>query len=84
MFSCHRNVRRPSDEMLGHKRQYLFGSRHGFAQLNQESLLEHWFEECRDFIVLFRGIISLLIILKSVPIFLFVIHLTLLLPADSQ
>jgi hypothetical protein len=65
VFSYHRDVRRPSDEMLGHKRQYLFGSRHGFAQLNQESLLEHWFEEYRDFIVFFRGIIHSLSFLKA-------------------
>jgi hypothetical protein len=56
----------PSDEMLGHKRQHLFGSRHGFAQRNEESLLEHWFEECRDFIIFFRRHHSLLSILESV------------------
>jgi hypothetical protein len=65
VFSYHSEGADSSDEMLGRKRTHLFGSRHGFAQRNEESLLDHCFEECRDFIVFFRGHNSLLSILKS-------------------
>ena len=64
MFSYHSNARRPSDEMLGHKRQHLFGSRHGFAQRNESSFS--------------GGIIHSLAFLKALSIFLFLMHSTLL------